>query len=95
MKERSDARVKNWPNTIQGLRKRKDDSKFERFMKDEEERRKVDLEEAAIKQAAKQAILGKANKQIYENNDRVKAFQSALLMSDALKVSFYEGATAN
>jgi len=85
MKERSDNRVKNWPNTIQGLRKRKDDSKFERFEKDEEERRKIDLEEAAIKMAAKQEILGKANRQIYENNDRVKAFQSALLMSDTLK----------
>jgi len=77
--------VKNWPNTIQALRKRKDDVRFERFQKEEEERRKIDLEEARYQAAVKQEILGKANKQIYETNDRVKSFQSALLLSDALQ----------
>lgn len=85
IKEKSDSRVKNWPNTIQALRKKKDDARFERFEKEEEERRKVDIEEAKYQAAVKQDILGKANKQIYETNDRVKAFQSALLLSDAMK----------
>jgi len=85
LKDISDARVKNWPNTIQALRKKKDDARFERFQKEEEERRKIDLEEAIFQAGVKQEILGKANKQVYETNDRVKAFQSALLLSDALK----------
>ena len=85
LKDKSDSRVKNWPNTIHALRKKKEDARFERFEKQEEERRKVDLEEAKYQAAVKQEILGKANKQIYETNDRVKAFQSALYLSDALK----------
>jgi len=85
LKNLSDTRVKNWPNTIQALRKKKDDVRFERFQKEEEERRKIDIEEARYQAAVKQEILGKANKKIYETNDRVKAFQSALLLSDALQ----------
>jgi len=85
LKDKSDNRVKNWPNTIQALRKKKDDARFERFQNEEEERRRVDLEEALYQAGVKQQILGKANKQVYETNDRVKAFQSALLLSDALK----------
>jgi hypothetical protein len=85
LKDKSDSRVKNWPNTIQALRKKKDDARFERFEKEEEERRKVDIEEAKYQAGVKQEILGKANKQIYETNDRVKAFQSALLLADTLQ----------
>ena len=68
------------------MRKKKDDARFERFEKEEEERRKVDIEEAKYQAGVKQEILGKANKQIYETNDRVKAFQSALLLADVMKV---------
>jgi len=85
LKQISDERVKKWPNTIQGLRKKKDDARFEKFQKEEEERRKIDIEEAKYQAEVKREIIGKANKQIYEGNDRVKAFQSALLLSDALK----------
>jgi len=85
LKDKSDSRVKNWPNTIQALRKKKDDARFERFAKEEAERRKIDIEEAKYQAGVKQEILGKANKQIYETNDRVKAFQSALLLSDAMQ----------
>ena len=86
MQEKSEARVKNWPNTIQALRRKKDDARFERFKKDEEERRKIDEEEAAYQANIKKEILDKANKQIYETQDRVKKFQSALLLADTLQV---------
>ncbi len=87
LQEKSQARVKNWPNTIHALRKKKDDARFEKFKKDEEERRKVDEEEAAYQSEIKKQILDKANKQIYETQDRVKKFQSALLLADTLQVS--------
>lgn len=44
------------------------------------------MEEAKYQAGVKQEILGKANKQIFETNDRVKSFQSALLLSDTMKV---------
>lgn len=86
LQEKSQARVKNWPNTIQALRKKKDDARFEKFQKEEEERRKIDEEEAKYQAEIKRAILEKANKQIYETQDRVKKFQSALLLADTLQV---------
>jgi hypothetical protein len=36
------ARVKNWPNTIDALRKKKDDERIRRLEEEEIERRKVD-----------------------------------------------------
>jgi len=85
IKERSDARVHNWPNTIQALRKKRDDVKFENFKKDEEERRRIDIDEAQYQAGVKREILGQANKQLYEATDRVKSFQSALLLADTLQ----------
>lgn len=38
--------MKKWPNTINALRKKKDQTRFERFKADEEERRKIEKEEA-------------------------------------------------
>ena len=34
-------RVKNWPNTLEAKRKKKDEARFERFKAEEEERRKL------------------------------------------------------
>jgi len=85
LKERSDARVHNWPNTIQALRKKRDDVRYENFKKDEEERRKIDIDEAQYQAGVKREILGQANKQLYEATDRVKSFQSALLLADTLQ----------
>jgi hypothetical protein len=36
------ARVQNWPNTIQALRKKKDEERIRRLEEEEIERRKVD-----------------------------------------------------
>ena len=48
--EKSQQRVQNWPNTIHALRRKKDDIRFERFKKDEEERRLIDAEEKKLQQ---------------------------------------------
>jgi hypothetical protein len=62
MYDKSMARIKNWPNTLHALRRKKDDIRFERFKKDEEERRRIDLEEAKYKAEERRKILEKANK---------------------------------
>ena len=35
MKDMSDSRVKNWPNTLDANRKRKENLKYEKFKEDE------------------------------------------------------------
>ena len=45
MQEKSKARVQNWPNTIDALRKKKDEERIKRLEEEEIERRKVDAME--------------------------------------------------
>jgi len=42
LQEKSKARVSNWPNTIEALRKKKDEERIRRLEEEEIERRKVD-----------------------------------------------------
>ncbi|CAD8121406.1 unnamed protein product [Paramecium sonneborni] len=81
----SQDRVKNWNNTLKQNKVQKDRTKFERFKQDEEERRKIDEDERRYQALVKQQILEKANKQIYENNERIRQFQSKMLVVDALQ----------
>lgn len=45
MQEKSKNRVKNWPNTIDALRKKKDEERIKRLEEEELERRKIDAAE--------------------------------------------------
>ncbi|KRX05301.1 hypothetical protein PPERSA_00602 [Pseudocohnilembus persalinus] len=85
LKEKSAKRVQKWPNTLQAIRKKRDQWRFEKFEKEEMERRKIDEEEKKYQAMVKKQILDKANKQIYEDQDRVRSFQSKMLLSDALQ----------
>lgn len=62
MYAKSQQRIKNWPNTLQALRKRKDDSKYEVFQKEEEEKRKIDQQEENLVAEKKRQIIEKANR---------------------------------
>jgi len=42
LQDKSKARVQNWPNTIDALRKKKDEERIRRLEEEEIERRKVD-----------------------------------------------------
>ena len=44
----SNARVKNWPNTIEAVRKKREEDRIRKLEEEEIERRKVDAEEDAL-----------------------------------------------
>ena len=46
--EKSQNRLKNWPNTIQALRKKKDEDRMKKLEEDEIERRKIDAHEEQL-----------------------------------------------
>lgn len=46
--QKSQARVKNWPNTIQATRKKKDEERIKKLEAEEIERRKIDAEEEQL-----------------------------------------------
>ena len=82
---KSQARVKNWSNTIQALRKKRDENRIQRLEQEEIERRKVDAKEEALQMELRNETIDSANKAIYEAQDRVKAFQSKMLMCDVME----------
>lgn len=84
LKELSDARIQNWPNTVTAIRKKKEAERFEKFKKEELERRELEQDEAKFQAEEKRKLLDRCKKQIWDRRDRVKAFHSKLLVSDAL-----------
>jgi hypothetical protein len=83
--DRSQQRVKNWPNTIQALRKKKDEDRIKRLEEEEISRRKIEAEEEALQMELRNQTIEAANKAIFEGQDRVKAFKSKQQMCDMLE----------
>jgi hypothetical protein len=76
--------VKNWPNTIEALRKKKDDDRIKRLEHEEIERRKVDAYEESILVAARTEALERANKHMHDAQDQVKSFKAKMMICDAM-----------
>ncbi|CAD8125430.1 unnamed protein product [Paramecium sonneborni] len=81
---KSQERIKKWPCAM-NIRRRKNQSQFERFAQDEEERRRIEKEEDEYQQKQKQDVLLRANRLIYDNNPVIRQFQQKLLFSDVLQ----------
>lgn len=78
----SNARVSKWPNTIQAQRERKEAERIQKLENDEIERRIIDAKEEAYQQSLRQGQIDKANKQFHDNQDKVKALHSKMLLCD-------------
>ncbi|CAD8084734.1 unnamed protein product [Paramecium primaurelia] len=70
----SKERMKRWPTTIAAYKQKRDQHRFEKFTAVEEERRQIDIEEEIFQKGQKKITLEQANKQIYEDSDRLKFF---------------------
>lgn len=86
-KELSDARAAKWPNTIDAHRARKDQQRELAAEAAEEERKKEDERQARIRAEERRQQIERANKMLYDDTDRVKAFNATLLHSDTLMVN--------
>lgn len=62
----SNARVQNWPNTIEALRRKKDEDRIKRLEEEEIERRKVDAMEYELQVQARQQAIVKANRNMHD-----------------------------
>ncbi|XP_062390890.1 cilia- and flagella- associated protein 210 [Sardina pilchardus] len=85
MHQRSKEVVKFWSNTIAGQRQKKLEAKKIREEVEEEERKRLDLEEAMYQAEKRKEAIVKAKAQQYYQTDRVKGFHSALLLTEVLK----------
>ncbi|KAM9305227.1 cilia- and flagella- associated protein 210 [Gastrophryne carolinensis] len=82
---RSQEVVKNWTNTIAGLRQKRLKAKQLREEKEEEEKKKIDLEEAQYQAEKRRQAIEKARTKQYYQTDKVKTFHSALLLTEVMK----------
>lgn len=85
LKQLSEARVKEWPNTIEALRLKKEADRNARLNNEEEARKKIDAEEAAYQEKQRAAAIERANLILYEQDDRIKNFNSKMFLSHVLE----------
>jgi len=85
LKELSEARKGTWNNTLEAQRNQREQAKAQRLDDDEEAKCVLDREEASIRATQRQAQIMRANKMLYDQTDRVKSFNSSLLLSDVLQ----------
>jgi hypothetical protein len=83
--ERSRARTKHWPNTIENMRTKRIEDRYRALEEAELERRRIDEEEEVFNQQKRRQALEHAAKKMYESQDKVKAFHSKMLMCDVLQ----------
>ena len=84
LQEKSKARIANWPNTMQAMRKKREEERYARLEAEELERRRIDALEFDLQQEQRMKVVERANKHAYDQQDIMKAFKSKLLMSDVL-----------
>ncbi|XP_020917240.1 coiled-coil domain-containing protein 173 [Exaiptasia diaphana] len=77
--------VQHWGNTIEGQRIKKLQARKIREEKEEEERVKIDIEEAKLQAQKRKEAIERAKTQQYYQTDRVKTFHGALLLTEVMK----------
>ena len=82
----SQTRIQNWPDSIQQAKKQRLLEKKKNYFEQEYEKRKIEEEEKKFNEAQKAVIIERANKKLFDTHDQVKLFHGKMLLSDVLKV---------
>lgn len=85
LQQMSKTRASKWSNTIEGQRRAEGAERARRLAEEEEKRKDIDAEEAALRRAQRRDLIERANKRLYDETDRTKKFHSRLFLSDVLK----------
>eukprot|EP00644_Phytophthora_capsici_P013609 jgi/Phyca11/528723/estExt2_fgenesh1_pm.C_PHYCAscaffold_330042 len=84
IKLKSEQRTATWPNTLEAMRKKKDRWKKDKEERLEEERKKIDEEEMRLQREAQTKQIGRADRLLYEQTDRMKTLRSKQLLADVV-----------
>jgi hypothetical protein len=84
LRNRSQDRIQNWPNTLDALRKKKEDFVKDREEKLEAERRELDRQEAELRRQVRLDTIGKANDMMFRQSDKMKMLKSQMAYADAV-----------
>lgn len=78
-------RIKNWNNTLEATRIKREDDRIKRLEDEEIARREVDAKEQEFQDELRRQQIEKANRQLHDSQDMVKALKSKMLVSDVMK----------
>lgn len=82
--EQSKGRVKNWSNTLEAQRIKREEDRIKRLEDEEIARREVDAKEQEYQDELRRQQIEKANRQLYDGQDMVKSLKSKMLLSDVM-----------
>merc|ERR1712131_217222 len=85
LRDLSRKQVNSWGNTLAGQRKAKLEAKKLREEREEEIRKKEDIDEAIFKAAERKKAIAHAKTLTFAQTDRVKGFHGALILTEVLK----------
>jgi hypothetical protein len=84
LKKLSQERLKHWPNTLEALRKKKENFMKEKAEQEELKRQEIDKQEAELRRAGRLETIRKANDLLYEQTDKMKLLRSQQLYADVI-----------
>lgn len=85
LKQLSDERAAKWPNTLQAQRERKERALHERHAAEETMKQEIDRQEAEHRAENRRLQIERANKILFDENDRVRGFHSRLQKADVIQ----------
>lgn len=90
LKRMSNERMKNWPNTLEALRLKKESWLKDRAEQEELKRQEVDRQEAELRRNMRLESIKKANDLLYEQTDKMKLLRSQELYADVIHTRFQQ-----
>lgn len=84
LKALSDEKVKTWPNTLEAMRRKKENWKKEKLEEEEKRRVEIDKEEAELQKELRLKAIERANRMLYEQTDQMKGLRSQQMYSDVI-----------
>lgn len=85
MQKVSKERYGKWGNTLEALREKKKRDRFERLASIEKAQQALDEHEAILGAERRREAIDKANRKLFYENDRVKSFSSAMMLSSVMQ----------
>ena len=95
LKQLSQTKAKNWPDSIEMKKKNQYEMSKKRFLEDEERRRLIDIEEKKYYDAQNNLNIERAQKLLFDEQDPVKTFNMKLMYCDMLKEREYQSEIKN
>ena len=90
LKQISDSRVAGWKDTLAATRKAKIEWKAEKARQEEEKRKVLDAEEAAIREKQRRDSLSHANRLLREQTEKLRQFRSQQMLVEAFNTRDFQ-----